>query len=186
MPKVLKKYPSKQLKQVKTKGNGGTNKPKTQVYRRDQPNPAKHYRPLTLPHVELKLIQQLASGKYTQRELAREYGVSGVAVYLFNKRHKQRIEQVKADLENEMAGLWIAEKKNRVAHYQAMSEAVDTSIEIAMNMGDVAPYQLVKIKAKLLEAVAGELGQLPARLAQNISAEKITYLIPGIDLEKLK
>lgn len=162
-------------------------------------------------HIKQRLIRELAEQKKTQAVLAKEYGVSHPSIVSFKQRHKRRIEAVRADLENEFAGLWIADKSARVAHYEATIEQLDAQIFRALEgltdresivaqlmsgtavedidvAGDISDTltRLMKEKARALRAVAEELGQLPSRVQVNLGAgTSATLKLEGVDLDKL-
>lgn len=162
-------------------------------------------------HIKQKLIRELAEQKKTQAVLAREYGVSHPSIVSFKQRHKRRIEAVREDLENEFAGLWIADKSARVAHYETTLEQLDAQIfraldglvdrdsiveqlrqgvavediEIGVDVSETL-VRLMKEKARALRSVAEELGQLPSRVQVNLGAgTSATLKLEGVDLDKL-
>lgn len=151
--------------------------------------------PLTRGHIKHKLIHELARDEKTQRVLAREYGVAQSAISQFKTRYATEIAEVRADLENEFAGLWIAQKMRRLAEYQADAEEIgDARVQaivgqdaegepIAVEKVDTA---LVRAKHAALRAVAEEMGQIPAKV--NITVEPVTvrYEVVGVDPEDLK
>lgn len=139
--------------------------------------------PLERGHVRYKLVHELARGEKPRAQLATEYGVVPSAITQFADRHQTEIDEVKADIENEFAGLWVADKKRRIAEYQADIEIVTDAVGgTPANMKDA---ELMKLKATLIRAVADELGQIPARMNINVT-QKITYSIEGVDPEALR
>lgn len=139
--------------------------------------------PLERGNVRWKLIHELARGEKPQTVLAEEYGVVQSAISQFRDRHLTEINEVRADIENEFAGLWIADKKRRVAEYQAEIELIEeVRGGTVRNMRDV---ELSKLKAAVLRAVADELGQIPARMNVSVN-HKVTYVIEGVDMENLR
>lgn len=147
--------------------------------------PIKHRRPLNRGWAKVKLIRELAQMEKTQTQLAAEYGVTQGAISQFANKHKAEIDAVKADIENELAGLWIAEKKNRIAEYQADVELLTASVGDELTEGKEASEAfLLRIKASLLKSVADELGDIPAKVNVNVT-QKITYSVEGVDLANL-
>lgn len=125
--------------------------------------------------VKHRLIRDYALGEKTGAQLAKEYGVSQTSMSLFKKRHAMDIEEVRNNLADEYAGVWVAKKIERIREYQEAAEkmAVGTSPRNA------------EVLTSILKAVAEELGQLPARQQVNVSTENVTYQIVGIDLDDL-
>lgn len=136
----------------------------------------------------MALIRAIALGEKTRAELARERGVTAQAISEFTKRHAEAIAQVKANVTNEFAGLWIAQKAERVAAYQQNAEIIAAEIEalrdgrVIVHGGDederdehgedddAAPDvsgalgRLTRAYDRALRSVAEELGQLPTRM----------------------
>jgi len=139
--------------------------------------------PLERGHVRWKLIHELARGEKTRTALAKEYGVTQSAITQFADRHRTRIDEVRADIENEFAGLWIADKRRRIEEYAAEIDLIEeVRAGTVRNMRDV---ELSKLKAAILRAVADELGQIPARMNVSVN-QKVTYVIEGVDPETLR
>ena len=125
--------------------------------------------------VKHRLIRDFALGEKSGQELAREYGVSATSISAFKRRNALEIEEVRNNLADEYAGVWVAKKLERIREYQTAAEkmAVGTSPRNA------------EVLTSILKAVAEELGQLPARAQVNVSTENVTYQIVGIDLDDL-
>lgn len=121
--------------------------------------------------VRHRLIRELALGEKRNMDLAAEYGVSSTSITNFKNRYAFEIEEVRNNLADEYAGLWVARKKERIAELQAAAE------KMAKNESPRNAEVLVTI----LKAAAEELGQLPARTQVNISNEITTYEIVGIN-----
>lgn len=139
--------------------------------------------PLERGHVRYKLIHELARGEKTLTKLAEEYGVVHSAIIQFRDRHQTRVNEVKADIENEFAGLWIAEKRARIAEYQADVELINDSG--AGQNTKMADADMLRVKAAIMRAVADELGHIPSKVNINVS-QKVTYVIEGVDPETLR
>ncbi len=107
---------------------------------------------------QLALIRDLAEGKATQAALAEKYGVTGQAIYTFSKRNADRIRQVREDFENEVAGLWIANKTARIAEYQADADLCSELVE--EDPASDKTTVLLKVKHGAMRSAAEELGQL--------------------------
>ncbi len=129
------------------------------------------------------LIRELAEGERTMRDLAAQYGVSVSSIHEFKERHEEEILFVRANLEDEFAGIWVAKKSNRLREYEADLEA----IEELLTSGENDTKDMLVAKHRALRAVAEELGQLPNRMS--VSAEvqtRVTYTVPGVDVSDLR
>src|SRR6188508_2784550 len=132
---------------------------------------------LEKPWTRRQLIVQLATSGKTQIQLAEEYGVTQPAISLFAARHRQTIEQVRADQENEFAGIAIAEKAVRLATYLDMLEKALSPVPKVNAKGEIM-YGLpdedgvrhpimevdLAVAQKIQRNVAEELGHLPNRV----------------------
>lgn len=132
-------------------------------------------RPATKGHLERgwvkhRLIRDFALAEKTGQELAAIYGVSATSISQFKKRHALEIEEVRNNLADEYAGVWVANKLDRIRQYQ----------EAAEQMADGKTARSAEVLVSILKAVAEELGQLPARTQVNVSQENVTYEIVGI------
>jgi hypothetical protein len=122
-----------------------------------------------------RLIRDMALGEKTGAELARIYGVSAAAISLFKKRHLHEVEEIRENLADEYAGVWVARKLERIRSYQDAAEK--------MSSGE-SPRQ-AEVLVGILKAVAEELGDLPARQQVTVNTADVTYQIIGIDIEDL-
>lgn len=120
--------------------------------------------------VKHRLIRDFALGEKTGADLAEQYGVSQTSISNFKKRHSLEIEEVRNNLADEYAGVWVASKLDRIRQYQ----------EAAEKMADGRSPRNQEVLVSILKAVAEELGQLPARTQVNVSQENVTYEIVGI------
>lgn len=125
--------------------------------------------------VKHRLIRDFALGEKNQKELAEIYGVSATAMTQFKRRHGLEIEEVRNDLADQYAGVWVAKKIERIREYQNAAEK--------MASGESARSQEVLVS--ILKAVAEELGDLPARTQVNISNEEVTYQIVGVSVDDI-
>ena len=129
--------------------------------------------------VRRKLIRQIALKEpgVTWGEIAKQYGVSAMAITKFRQRHAEEIAAVAAAADDEFAGILIAQKAYRLG---ALQEIYDTAMtpqpKIAAN--GAIPYvvdpdtqketpvmevQLGEAR-QALRAAADELGQIPQRV----------------------
>jgi hypothetical protein len=125
--------------------------------------------------VKHRLIRDFALGEKTGGQLAEQYGVSRTSISAFKKRNAMEIEEVRNNLADEYAGVWVAQKMARIQEYQQAAEK--------MANGTSARNQEVLVS--ILKAVAEELGQLPARTQVQVNTANVTYEIIGIDPEDL-
>jgi len=125
--------------------------------------------------VKHRLIRDFALGEKNGKELAEQYGVSSTSISQFKKRHSLEIEEVRNNLADEYAGVWVAQKLARIQEYQQAAEK--------MAAGN-SPRN-AEVLVSILKAVAEELGQLPARTQVNVSNENVTYEIVGISVDDI-
>ena len=128
------------------------------------------------PWLRRTLCRELAAGEVKRAALARKYGVTPAAITLFAKRHGAEIDAIKRDLDDQFAGLWIADKAARIATYQADLEQSSTG-------GFGTHFEQIRTRTQILRAVAEELGQLPGK--QPIISAVVQHIIVGVDLEQL-
>jgi hypothetical protein len=160
--------------------------------------------------IRIALIRDLAEGKLTQRKLAAKYDCSQPGIAQFKTRHLAEIEEMKANLEDKLAGLWIADKTKRIAAYQTSVEIADQEIaraldgrltelqkvrtpdgddvyehEVIVDISDVIG-RLERARHRALRSVAEERGELPSRIALHMEgAEKVEHVLKGVDMDKL-
>lgn len=139
-------------------------------------------------HVRLALIRALATGEHTHGELAKQHGVTRQAVTEFVKRHAARIDQVRAKLDDEFAGRWIADKNVRLAHLEDQILRVLDLIESPEKAlsANVGVAEVERVIQTALRNAAEELGQLPSRQTiQHEGGVSVRYELVGIDPEDL-
>lgn len=154
----------------------------------------------------IALIRALAEGKESPAKLAVRYDCSREAIQKFKERHKADIEDMKGRLEDKLAGLWVADKVNRIAEYQTDIELTNGELQAALDgrlgvsttdddgnvtwervqdLSDVIG-RLLRGKHRALRSVAEERGELPSRIALHMEdAEKVKHHLEGVDLDKL-
>ncbi len=125
--------------------------------------------------VRHRLIRDFALGERTGKELAQQYGVSTTSISNFKKRHLLEIEEVRNNLADEYAGVWVAQKIARIQEYQVAAEKMARS-ESPRN---------AEVLVSILKAVAEELGQLPARTQVNVSTEQTVYQVVGVSTDDI-
>lgn len=125
--------------------------------------------------VKHRLVRDMAIGEKTQRTLAEQYGVSQTSISSFKKRHGFEIEEVRNNMADEYAGLWVAKKLERIAEYQNAAE----------KMANGASPRNQEVLVTILKAVAEELGQLPTRSQVNVSNETTVYQVVGVSVDDI-
>lgn len=123
-----------------------------------------------------ELCRELAAGEVTRASLARKYGVTRQAITKFAQANKGRIEEIKAHLDDEFAGLWITRKENRLA-------ALQEDFELASDNIKAGHHEWVKARTALTHAVAEELGQLPNRSQITIGGT-VRHELVGVDVSE--
>jgi len=123
------------------------------------------------PHVQLALMRDIACGT-GWAELGRKYGYTRQSMLQFSKRHALKIEEIREHLDDEFAGLPIAQKKNRIAAYQEMAERIHDS-------PNAAHHEWIKAEAIINRNVAEEMGQLPPR--QSITVVPVQHVVVGVE-----
>jgi predicted transcriptional regulator len=130
-------------------------------------------------HLARQLCRDLAVGNVSQSQLAEKYGVGPSAISYHAKKNAEEIAAIKADIENEFAGMWIAQKQSRVAEYQSDAERINT----ALDKSDELDPKLLRAKNAALKAAAEEMGQLSAKVQVQVQTQQVDYWIDGCDLD---
>lgn len=131
---------------------------------------------LEFPAVRQRLILELAQGEKTQRALASDYGVVQSAIAEFKGRHLEEVESRAERLADEWAGLWIADKRNRVIEAQADVDAINEALQSTKDA------QMFRTKLAIMRQVAEELGQLKDVVEVQ---GRLTYVVEGVDVADL-
>jgi hypothetical protein len=130
---------------------------------------------------KLELIRELAMQATSQAELSRRFELSEMVVSHFKTTYEQEIADVRkallADVKDETAGLWIADKAKRIAEYQEDVEMCDK----ALLTSGLDPA-VMKVKHNALKSVAEELGSLPTRAPTEIG-DKV-YVTSTVQIPK--
>lgn len=134
------------------------------------------YRSKLVGRHKLTLMRELAVGDKTQAELAAIYGVHQTSISDFKIRWSAEIAEIAEDLESEFAGLWIAEKRQRVADLEQIAERM---AELAAQ--DDPNPKFIKLQLDALQRAADELGQLNTRAPARESTDDVVYEIEGVD-----
>lgn len=124
--------------------------------------------------VGYNLVQDFAFSQMTQEQLAEKYEVSQHSISAFKKRNKERIEAVKAAPDDELAGLFLAQKKARIAEYTRDIEEINSLDNV-----DAATR---RTKHTALRSIAEEMGHLKQSVDVN---GEVQYVLKGVDVDKL-
>lgn len=154
--------------------------------------------PLERGWTRRQLVHELARKEVPRSKLAEKYRVYPSAITQFADRHAEEIREVERDIENEFAGLWIADKRNRLAELMTDVEQLNEVMADTLDPGpDEKPEttiarfanltKMMKVKQSALRAAADELGAIPQRVDVSVdSRQTIRYEIAGVDMEALK
>ena len=131
------------------------------------------------------VTRDLAEGK-SQSSIGRMYGVSQVTISNFARDHAEQVQEVRQQLDDAMAGLWIADKKKRVAVYQNIAEEMLDEDTAGVALGKVTKVEARRAAMTATRAVADELGDIPQRIKVEGGGEPVRHVIEGVDVEDLK
>lgn len=172
------------------------------------PPPEKHRYKLERPfHVRYKLQRLIAEGEHSNAQLGRMHGVTAESIREFGKRHAEAIEHIRANVLDEYAGMWIADKTERLQRYQNTAEILERQIE-AVDQGQTAVLaeldvdddgetalaadvsgplsRLTRALNNTLKAVAEERGQLPTRMLVKAEEGGAVHVYgTGVDTDKV-
>lgn len=132
---------------------------------------------------KLAVLRSLATGDRTKAQIARDYGVHRATVVLFARRHARDIDEMRDRLDDEFAGLWIVQKRARLAEIEWQLEIIDSSIKDLAEQGQY-DMDLMRVKASLMKQASEELGQLPPR--QQVVSAHVTHVVEGFSTDELK
>jgi len=142
-----------------------------------------------------RVMRDLALSGLTQQAIADKYGVGQSAVAMFKQRHADAIAAIAADAADEYAGIWIAQKANRLEALAEIAEIAMQPTPKITNKGTLAfdeSGNVIKevdgrLAAQVMKQAAEEMGQLPTRL--QVSGDMnttTTYRVEGVSPEDLK
>jgi len=133
-------------------------------------------------HEKRNIFIELAKG-VSSTILGPKYGVAPSSVRSLAMDHRAEIaayrEQITAGIEDQVIGLWVADKANRVTQLQQVIEQVNDALPGGVTNDDTV---LLKVKMSALRQAAEELGQLVHRVD---AGGKVSYTIDGVDMEGL-
>lgn len=122
---------------------------------------------LERPGRRRRLQREIAVGEKTMRQLAREYGVDVKSITKFRDRHEAVIADMRQAIDDEFAGLWIAQKAERLS-------------EMTELYGDGVSPRDRETKLSVLRHAAEELGQIPNRTTIDFT-QPVHVVIEGGD-----
>lgn len=126
------------------------------------------------------LLRELAEDELSQKQLAEKYDVTQPRISQVKRDYAEEIGEIRNDLEDAYAGVWIAQKEKRVQSYVRLAEAIERDLEV-----NGLDAQLANRYIACLKAVAEEMGQLPARLVVQQLGPKADYTIDGVNPKDL-
>ena len=132
--------------------------------------------PKLSPGDRRQLCRDLATREQTPAAIARKYGITRQSVRVFAKRHATEIDAIAARLDDDFAGLWIADKGQRIS-------AAQDDYELSLAGEYAGHYEHIRTRTQIRSAVAEELGQLPPRAT--VTVVPVTHVVVDVDLEAL-
>jgi len=164
---------------------------------------------LEKPATRMALIADLVEGCDVGPALARRYGVTNQAIYLFKRRHADEIDAALAIVRQALAETWTAVKAERVAALQSDIELIDQWLGRAgLDRDELAALEragsdpddanatleragldvqavatLVRERRAHLRAIAEELGDIPRGRPAEDDGVQVRYVIEGVDLD---
>lgn len=81
-------------------------------------------------HKRITLVHDIARGEKSSAALMREYGMTRTDMKNFLAKYNYDIQLVQADLESEYAGLWITNKRNRLAEVEEVVNSANAELEL--------------------------------------------------------
>lgn len=130
-----------------------------------------------------EILRHLAVGDMTTGALAKKYGVQRSSVTIFKQRNRREIDDIRARLDDEFAGLWVARKSSRLAELEWQIEIIDSAIRDLDQAGQY-DMDLMRVRASLMKQASEELGQLPPR--QQVVSAQVTHTVVGVSSDELK
>lgn len=141
---------------------------------------------LERPSVQIRVIRALAK-KERPAAVARQFGVTRQAMQEFRDRHRDRIAEVAANLDDAFAGIEFANKGARVAELSRQVRDIADLLadpETAAKAG-VQRAEMERVVQSGLRGIAEELGQLPSRMQVQVGGQ-LDVAINGVALADLQ
>lgn len=130
------------------------------------------------PGEQRELMRELSvRGSRTLRSIAEEWNLGYMSLRHFAQGHRREIAAIAADLEDKFAGMWMADKEDRITAY--MEEYHNS-----LNTSDPGHFEQAQVRLECIRAVAEELGQIPGRGA--IVITPIRHIYVGMTTEEVQ
>lgn len=130
-------------------------------------------------HRRLEVCRLLAAGVVKRVDIARQFGVTGGAITQFAARNARLIEEMRqqavSGAAEEIVGLWIAKRENRLAAYEA-------DYQRSLDSKYASSSEHIKARGMLVRQAAEELGGLQ----QTMAVVPVQHVVINVDLEALK
>ena len=131
---------------------------------------------LSRPWIKRQLCRDLAISELNQSQLAVKYDCVPSAITEFKKRNTAEINAIRDDLENEFAGLWAANKANRIKVLEDQLEHVANRI----GSGAEDEAGLLRVSQRAIMLIDEVLVHLTARIAvQADVTATVNYQVMG-------
>lgn len=140
--------------------------------------------PVPIGRRRRQVQEDLAAGTMTQQQIADKYETSQGSIADFAKRWSAVIEDMRADAGNEFAGMWIAQKKERVSELEQDVELMIAYNNLVNPDGKQLDATMLRLKKDYLKQAAEELGQFTQKV--DLSTDSVvTYTIEGVDMDQV-
>jgi hypothetical protein len=145
-------------------------------------------------HEKRQLILDLAMGEIAHREIAQRERVSLKDLQEFAREHERDIlecqQMLIGKLAEEVAGLWISKKANRLAEYQEQIEEIRLTLAELYDKGSYWSRNhrdMLRVYMDLFRLTAEELGAYPQRAsAPAQTGNAVHYVIETDDTRSLQ
>lgn len=127
---------------------------------------------------KLRLLHELAAGVKTQTELAEQYGITQGRISQILSESAEQIEAIRSRADDEFSGLWLADRRNRIAEYQGHVERINDKLDAKP---DAVDHNLIRASQIALKGIAEETGQLTTK-----TFNEVAYRVHGVDTEALQ
>jgi predicted transcriptional regulator len=129
------------------------------------------------PWMRIELAHHLATKDITRTRMAKLYGVTTGYITQWAKLNARMIDEIRDDLDNQYASLWIASKMRRI-------EALQADYEETLDHKNAGHFEWVRARKEIARAVAEELGDLPMRQQQVAVGGVVRFELVGVDMDE--
>lgn len=143
--------------------------------------------PLIRGHHKIMLIRDLAAGM-SLNEASDKHSVHRHSLLQFRQRHRTEIDELKKEVRDELVGLWVARKVDRMWSLQQNVDDIDEMFSSLAKDGMLIGKDdagLLAEKRKILHEVAEQLGQLPPRASTLSVGATVTYQYGDVEPDDL-